>query len=111
MGQHQRRAEGVGAERGLHLCVVQLPQALFGQAVGAVQHASGVDDAVPRPLGLEVLGGVGNGGLVVQVYRRGGVATQAHGQGAARVGLQVGEEGAADGTGGADDEGAVAVRQ
>ena len=79
--------------------------------MGAVQHASGVDDAMPRALGLELLSGSGNGGFVIQIHRRVGVAAQAHCQGTARVRLQMSEEGAADGAGGADDEGAVAVGQ
>lgn len=91
MGQQQRGAEGVGAEGGLHLRVVQLAQALFRHAVGTVQQACGVDDAVPWSLCLELLGCCGDGGLVVQIDGRLGVAAQAHGQGAARIGLQVGE--------------------
>ena len=111
MGQHQRGAEGVGAEGGLHLRVVQLAQALFRHAVGAMQQARGVDDAVPRALGLELLRGGGDGRLRRPDRPLVGVAAQANSQGAAWVGLQVGEEGAADGAGGADDEGAVAVGQ
>jgi hypothetical protein len=49
--------------------VVQRAQALFRHAVGAMQHACGVNDAVPRALGLEVLGGPGNGGFIVQIDR------------------------------------------
>ena len=76
-----------------------------------MQQACGVDDAMPRPLGLELLCGGGDGRLVVQIDRWLSVAAQANSQGAAWVGLQVGKEGAADGAGGADDEGAVAVGQ
>ena len=77
----------------------------------APAQACGVDDAVPRALGLELLCGGGDGRLVVQIDRWLSVAAQANSQGAAWVGLQVGKEGAADGAGGADDEGAVAVGQ
>ena len=76
-----------------------------------MQHACGVNDAVPRALGLEVLGGPGNGGFIVQIDRWAGVAAQAHGQGAAGIGLLVGQQGAADGAGGPNDEGAVALGQ
>lgn len=76
-----------------------------------MQQTCGVDDAVPWPLGLELLGGVGDGGFIVQIDRRVGVAAQAHGQSAARIGLHVGQKGAADGAGGTDDDGAVAVRK
>ena len=76
-----------------------------------MQHACGVNDAVPRALGLEVLGGVGNGGFIVQVHRWAGATAQAHGQGAAGVGPQVGQQGAADGASGANDKGAVALGQ
>ncbi len=109
MRQHQRRAEGVGAEDGFQLGEVDLVQALFRHAVRAVQHAGRMEDAVPGPLPRQLLRGLGDGGLVVQVQRRIGAAAQAHGQGAARVGLQMGQQRAADGARGADDQGAIAL--
>ena len=76
-------------------------------ALGLVLQGTLLND--DKVLAETIVNAMFDGGFVTEVDRWRGVATQAHCQGTAGVGLKAREQRRTDGPGGADDEGAVTV--
>ncbi|MOA43297.1 hypothetical protein D3C78_1654360 [compost metagenome] len=76
-----------------------------------MQDAGGIDDQVERPLLCQHLGRGRDALLVGKVDGRLRMPRQAERQGATRIALQRREQRAADGAGGTDHQGAIAVRE